>query len=277
LLGRFARDSSPEVIGALMDGMDVVRYTFVTRDIAEPYAVFVRRTLAPALHRFGLARRPGEEEGVSLIRPALVRKLGDDGKDPGILAYADSLSKRYIADHGSVDPSMAGVALDLSALRADATLFANYKKHFETAEVPADRSRFLSALGYFRDPKIVDQALRYSLEGPLRPQEIFEIPGRIGLALEYEDAPFRWITENFGTISKKIPPMYVVFLPQFASGCSVKRLETARAFFAEASHSVPGSDKELAKVSDQVKDCSGLREREGAVVAAYLSQLVGAR
>ena len=277
LLARFADDPSPEVLSALADGVDQVRRVFVTPELAEPFAVYVRQTLGPALGRLGLTRRPGEEDGVSLVRPELVHMLGDYGKDDRILAFADSLAKQYIAASGSVDPSLAGVALDLSALHADAALFAEYKRRFETARVPADRSRFLAALGFFRDPKIVEEALRYSLQGPLRPQEIFTIPNVVGLAVEYEEIPYRWMTENFGAISTKIPPMFSVFMPQFASGCSVKRLEAAKSFFAEPSRSVPGADKELAKIADQVNDCAGLREREGAVVTAYLGRLAGAR
>src|SRR5439155_18024453 len=150
LLARFADDPSPEVLSALADGVDQVRRVFVTPELAEPFAVYVRQTLGPALGRLGLTRRPGEEAGVSLVRPELVHMLGDYGKDDRILAFADSLAKPYIAASGSVDPSLAGVALDLSALHADAALFAEYKRRFETARVPADRSRFLAALGFFR-------------------------------------------------------------------------------------------------------------------------------
>ncbi|HEY3157055.1 MAG TPA: ERAP1-like C-terminal domain-containing protein, partial [Candidatus Eisenbacteria bacterium] len=219
----------------------------------------------------------GEEDGVSLVRPSLVFMLGDYGQDARVLAFADSLSKQYIAAPASVDPSLAGVALSLSALRADASLFADYKRRFETAKIPADRSRFLNALGHFRDPKLVEEVLGYSLQAPVRPQEVFTIANAVGSAIENEDLLYGWIEEHFGAISTKIPPMYVVFLAGYAGGCSVKRLEAAKAFFAGPPHAVPGTDKELAKVADQVKDCAGLREREGAVVAAYLSQSVGAR
>jgi aminopeptidase N len=277
LTGRFANDPNTQVISAVVDNVAIIRLAFVTPALAEPYAAYVRRLLGPPLEKIGLARRPGEEDGVSLLRPRLIDWLADDGRDPRILAYGDSLAKRSIASPGSVDPSLIEVALNMSALHADRTLFEDYKRRFETATVPAERSRFLGTLGHFRDPKIVEEAIRYSVEGPLRPQELFTIPGDIGGALEYQEVPFRWMTENYATIAGKVPPMFLAFMPQFASGCSMKRLEAAKAFFAEAAHTAPGTDKELAKIADQVSDCAGLREREGAVVASYLSQLVGSR
>jgi len=277
LLSRFSDDPSPEVILGLMDNLTVVRRVFVTPELADPYAAYVRRNLGPALARFGLARREGEGDGVSLLRPALIRAVAEDGKDSRVLAYADSLAKQHIASPGSVDPSLIGVALEMSALRGDEAMFQDYKKRFEQAEIPAERGRYLAALGKFRDPKIVDEAIRYSLTGPLRPQELFEIPTSLATALEYDDVPYKWMSENFGTIASKVPPMFLVYMPLMAGGCSLPRLEAAKKFFSDPAHVVPGSEKELAKVSDSVTDCAGLRQREGTVVAAYLTQQVGSR
>ncbi len=277
LIAKFADDKDPEITSALEDGVNLVRRVFVTRELADPYAVYVRRTLGPALERMGMTRQPGEADGVSLTRPGLLATLGDDGRDAKVLAFADSLAKLHIASPGSVDPSLIGVALTLSALRGDEALFQDYKKRFETAQIPAERGRYLAALGGFRDPKIVEEAIRYSLEGPLRPQEIFTIPVSLGGSIENEDVPYKWMSGNFGTIASKVPPMFMVFMPDLAGGCSLERLEAAKKFFADPAHSVEGSELELAKTEDQVKDCAGLRQREGKVVASYLTQLVGAR
>ncbi|HZI89099.1 MAG TPA: M1 family metallopeptidase [Candidatus Polarisedimenticolia bacterium] len=277
LLTRFGDDESPEVVLGVVDGLAILRRVFVTPSMANPYAAYVRKTLGPALARFGLSRRQGEPVSVSLLRPSLVAHLADDGKDAGVLAYADSLAKQHIASPGTVDPSLIGVALDLSAMNGDEALFADYRKRFETAAIPAERSRYLSTLGHFRNPKIAQEAIRYSLEGPLRPQELFDIPVKQSEAFEYEDVPYRWMSENFGTIASKLPPMYLVYMPNFAGGCSTERLEKAKVFFSDPKHQMAGYEIELAKVTDQVNDCAGLRQREGALVSAYLSQQVGSR
>jgi alanyl aminopeptidase len=277
LLTRFAGDPKPEVVSAVLDGVGIVRQTFITPDLADPYALYVRRTLGPPLQRFGIARRPLEDDGVSLVRPRLIRFLGDQGEDTRILDFADSLARASLKDPASVDPSLGGVAIDLSAIRGDQAMYDDYRHRFETAQVPAERSRYLESLAYFRNPKIVEQSLKYSIEGPLRPQEMFTIPGGLGQAYEYEELPFQWLTENYAAIMSRIPPMFAVYMPRIAGGCSSKRLETAKKFFGEASHAVPGTEKELAKVADQVNDCAGLREREGAAVSTYLNQLGGAK
>ncbi len=277
LISRFGEDTSPEVVLGLMDNMTVVRRVFVTKELTDAYAAYVRRTLGPALARFGLTRREGESDAVSLLRPSMIHMLADEGKDSKVIAFGDSLAKQHLASPGSVDPSLIGVALQVSALHGDEALFNDYKRRFEQAEIPAERGRYLGSLGFFRDPKIVDEAIRYSLTGPLRPQELFQIPTDIGYDLEYDDVPYKWMSENFGTIASKVPPMYLVYMPLLAGGCELPRLEAAKKFFSDPAHLVPGAEKELAKVADSVTDCAGLRQREGTVVATYLTQQVGMR
>ena len=85
------------------------------------------------------------------------------------------------------------------------------------------------------------------------------------------------MSENFGTIASKVPPMYLVYMPIMASGCSQERLQKAKVFFSDPAHQVSGYEMELNKVADSVNDCAGLRQREGALVSAYLTQQVGSR
>src|SRR6185295_14337098 len=73
ILPRFADDKSPEVVLCMMDGMGVVQRVFVTKQLEEPFSVYVRKNLAPAVARFGLTRKEGEGDAVSFLRPALIR------------------------------------------------------------------------------------------------------------------------------------------------------------------------------------------------------------
>ena len=272
LLLPFARDPEPEVVSAVVGALGKVKRSFVTPELEESFAAYVRRLLGPALERIGMERRAGEAEAASLLRPQLLMWLGRDGRDPVVLAQANAVAAAYLADPAKADPSVAGVALKLRALSGDRALFDEYRRRLEAATVPADRERFLTALGYFRSPELVEEALRFAITGPLRPQEMFEIPEGIGTAVAEEGRPYRFMTENYDAIRAKMPPMFVIFLTHLANGCSEERARDAGVFFSDPPHSVPGTDKELAKVAEGVKDCAALRSREGGAVASYLGR-----
>ena len=272
LLVPFAGDAEAEVVFGVIGALHKVKQAFVTPDVEEAFAGYVRKVLGPALQRIGMERRADEAEAAALLRPDLLLWLGRDGRDPAVLAQAAKVTTAYLADPASADPSIVGVALQLRALSGDRALFDEFRRRLEAAAVPADRERFLAALGYFRAPDLVDEALRFAAAGSLRPQEMFEIPEGVGTAVAYEGRPYRFVTENFEAIRAKLPPMFLVFMPHAAGGCSEERANNARAFFTEPAHSAPGIDKEMAKVAEAVKDCAALRSREGGAVAGYLGR-----
>jgi hypothetical protein len=277
LVARFGADPQPEVVAAVVDALERARIPFVTDQLSDAFAVYVRRTLGPALERIGPTIARGESEPVSLLRPRLMTWLGYFGHDERVLERGRTLADAYLKDPASIDGSLVGAALRLAALRGDSTRFNTYREHFEKATLPVDRERFLSALGAFRDSTLAAKALAYSLAGPLRPQEIMSIARAMGTLPGNEDRLFAWLTHNYAAITSRMPAAFTPFLVFFASGCSAERLEAARAFFTDPAHNTPGMDKNLARVGDQVRDCISLRQREGRAVARYLTELAAAR
>ncbi len=275
-LNHFADDSDPRVISTMLNGIAKVHDAFITPDLEDGYAAYVRKTLRPALDRFGLQTRAGEDEEVTRFRPQLIGYLGDDGRDPAVMHYGDSLAQAFMNDPGSIDPALITVSVSLAAQHGDRALYEECKHRFESASNPQERSLFLGALGNFRDSSLVADALAYSLSGPLRPNEFFYIPLGVSAIPQYADMSFDWMMAHYEQILAKMPPLFAAFLPYSAGGCSRERLAKAEAFFGDPSRKVAGTEESLAKVSDQVNDCASLREREGARVSAYLKQFVAA-
>jgi alanyl aminopeptidase len=261
------------VINSLLDGLSKVEIAFVTEELEEAYAAYLRKTLGPALNRWGLVKTAGEPEAVSFLRPRLLYRLANEGRDATLMNEAERLARDYARDPASIDPALATNALRLAAIRGAAALFDEYRQRFETTQIPADRLRYLLSLGEFRDPALVTRSLEYALDSQTRPQEVLTIPKVISDGdRKNEDLSFQWMTGNYAAIVKRIPPDVAAFLPRFADGCSYERLERAKTFFADPAHQVEGTQKELAKVADSVTNCVSLRKREGAAVAEFLKK-----
>jgi cytosol alanyl aminopeptidase len=269
VLEAFASDPDPQVVEDVVRGLSTMRATFFAEGHDAEFAPFVRRTLAPALQRFGTVKREGEPLPVTGLRPRLLETLGDAGGDEAVRAEMEHLASAYLADPAAIDPSLADVSVSLSAIRGDVAMFDRYRARFETAKVPAERLRFLSALGNFRDPALVDRALLYVFTGPLRPQEVMVIP-RAQAAIPAQRAKtFAWFTAHYDELAARIPSDFMVFMPHLADGCSIARVDAAKTFFADPKHAPPGTSEELANVVESVGDCAGLDAREGASVRSY--------
>jgi hypothetical protein len=84
------------------------------------------------------------------------------------------------------------------------------------------------------------------------------------------DETWTWFTANYDTIASRMPPLYLPFLVGVAGGCEEERIVAARAFFSDPKRNVEGTRKRLEQTEEQVRDCVGLRKREGERVASYL-------
>jgi|CXWL01.1.fsa_nt_gi alanyl aminopeptidase len=270
-LAHFADDPSPQVVDTLAGAIGGIYTTFWTPELDAAFARYLQATLGPSLTRFGLTPKPGEEEGVSLLRPDLIGWLGDRGHDATVRAYALDTAAEVLAETSAVDDEIAGAVLELAAHEGDGKLFDTLQQKFESAESSADRSRYLATMGAFRDPQIVARALDYSLRGQLRPQELSEIPRNLAQYPPQQDLVFDWMTTHYETIGQRIPPMFMAFAPYYASGCSLARLAKAETFFAQPGHDVMGTDVQLARVANGVHTCVALREREQTAVRAFLT------
>ena len=269
----FAGDPQPEVLLALLGAVSAVGANFAAEaaDLEEPFAGYVRRLLAPALARYGLNRLPREAATLSLLRPKLIETLGIRGRDPQVGAVADSLALAYGRDPSAVDPALAGAALRVAAFRGDRARLEDFCARFAAAAQPAQRAHYLDALGRFADPQAVAAVLEYVLSGPLRPQEILEVPFTLAEKVpSNRDQVLAWMQANYAAIAARIPPEDAAYLPWMADGASLSRLEAAQRFFADPAHTPAGTAKELEKVAERVHQRLDLRQREGQAVSAYL-------
>ncbi len=270
LAAAFSRHPDPDVVAALIADLGSLKMPFVTDELKEPFAAYVRRTLDPARDAFGVEPRADDTEAVKLIRPGLITWLGDDGRDPDVRAYCKDAAARYVADPTSIDVTIAGAVLGVAAGDGTPAMFKEYQAKAETTKVPAERSRYLSALGKFDDPKLQDAALDYALTDKVRPTEMYQVVGGMFDSEAGRDKLYAWITKNYDRLAGRMPPEFIAYMPYFVSGCSEQRLNAARKFFAEPGHHVDGTEANLSKVSDTITDCLNLREREGKAVAGYL-------
>jgi alanyl aminopeptidase len=84
------------------------------------------------------------------------------------------------------------------------------------------------------------------------------------------DLAFGWLRANYASVASRLRPSWLSYLPYFAGGCSIERLEAAKAFFSQPEHEVDGTQANLRKVAEEVSDCVNLRKREGASVETFL-------
>ncbi len=276
ILSQFSGDTEPEVGQSLLEGLFKVREVFVEEGDREAFAAYVQRTLSPILARIGRLPQAGEKDGVTTLRPALITWLGDDDEcvDPGLGGLAGPRLPRPPRGHSLVARRRGHPAPGRSRRRG---AVRGVSRASGLGPASGRRARWLTGLGWFRGPAVMDSALAFALHGPLRPQERSAITRALSDRKENYPKLYTWMTANYDAIIAATTPSAAAFMPFYAGGCSAERLAQAKEFFSQPAHNRPGVPQSLAQVSDGVNDCVGLREREGAPVHAFLKQVATAK
>ena len=268
ILGGFASDPDPQVLSTLLGALGNVRTTFDSAANRQHFAEYLRRTIGPALDRIGLTPKEGESERITTLRPQLLALLGTYGDDPRVKAFVREHLPKALENANAVHPTLMAFVLTSGAAEGDQALFEEYRKRFESATSPAERSRYLAALGRFRDPAIRQKARDYSFTGSVRPNERFLLWGAAETA-EERDELFQWVTANYENIMEGLPAIFAANMPFIANGCEPQRVTRAREFFAE--RKIEGTERQLMRVEEQVNECAALKAREMQAVSEYLS------
>ncbi|MBI3178349.1 MAG: M1 family metallopeptidase, partial [Deltaproteobacteria bacterium] len=119
-------------------------------------AELARWLLAPQLDELGFATGKDEPPPRAVRRAAVVMGLGDVGNDAAVLSAAEREVEREMQDPVAVEPNLAGIVVQLAALRGDAKRLARYVETYlerkKKRASPELQARYLSALACFEDP-----------------------------------------------------------------------------------------------------------------------------
>jgi len=271
-LGLFAHltnDPDPNVLSALLGDLDLIHNAFESDATHPLLSAYVRKTFGPALDRVGFEPKAGEPQTVTIVRPQLIRTLALYGDDERVWSFVRERLPKFLADPSSVHPTLASTVITLGAVHGDEALFNEYKRRFEAAVNPGERTRYVTALGRFTDPQLRSRALEYGLTEAVRANELAALWGTTSLATSKErDEFFDWVLAHFDAITKRLPPAFAGSLASAANGCEPERVAKMRQFFA--SRNLEGTGRALTRVTEQVNECAALRAREMDAVARAL-------
>jgi aminopeptidase N len=118
---------------------------------------YYQRTFGPAARRLSWTRGKDDSDERHDLRRTLVPMIAD--RDAPLAKEAAALAERWLAERKGLDADLVGSALYVYASRGDRVRFDKLRAVSKTARDRAEQQRILSAIGGFRDPALVRQAL----------------------------------------------------------------------------------------------------------------------
>ena len=235
------------------------------------YERLLRKEVAPHARTLGWRPRPGEGDDAQKLRWMLVATAARWGRDPQLLAEARELAKAWLADPSAIHPDNLYGVLSSAASSGDRALFDELMSRVRTETQPQKRQRLLAALGGFRDPQLVREALRLVLDGT------FELRDGMGLLYgslrgrETRATAYSFMKENFDTLIQRLGAAegaQLFMMPAFF--CDKASRDDAQAFLAPRAGRVDGAPLELTRALERADLCIAIWERNQADITAFL-------
>jgi aminopeptidase N/puromycin-sensitive aminopeptidase len=263
-------DHGAEVVGAALGGIDAT-YDRVAANAEERDALasWIRSTFAPQYARLA---PPAETDSANTreLRAQLFGFLGLHGKDPAIIAQAQEITARYLANPGSVDATLGQAALAVAARNGDAQLFDRLQKIYETSTNPEYQEDSLRLLAEFENPALLQRSLDYAVSGKVRNQDAV-IQFAIAMSIdENREQAWKYIQNNWDKVRAQFTTEMGAYLVRSTSSfCSADSRASVDTFFA--THKVAASDKALKHALESIDGCIELRKLQGPKLKQWLA------
>ncbi|MEO8277688.1 MAG: M1 family metallopeptidase [Thermoanaerobaculia bacterium] len=268
---RFENATSHLVIDAALDLAYSVEDNLVADGVRSNYERYLAASFGKRARAIGLAQRDGETLDDTLIRPRLERAFGTYAADAATLAEARRLTEAWLGNSSAIRPDMLGTVLGIAAAGGDVTLFDRLEAAAVKEQDRRARRQILEAIGRFRDPAAVDEALALVLSGKFDIREASTILWTLSGERVTRQRVFEWVKTSFDPLSKAMPEKWAAGLVLTSAGfCDAAQREKIAAFFGPRESKLAGGDINLAKTLDLVGICIGRREKQEAGVSSFL-------
>ena len=246
-------------------------YTRVTASAEEraALAAWIRSTFAPQYARLG---PPVETDSANTreLRAQLFGFLGFYGKYPAVLAQAQEIAAKYLANPVSVDATFGQTALAVAARNGDAQLFDQLQQIYETSTNPEFQENSLRLLAEFDNPALLQRSLDYAVSGKVRNQDAV-IQFVIALSIdENREQTWKYIQNNWDKVQAQFTTeMGAYLVGSTGSFCSANASAGVETFFS--THKVAASDKALKHALESIDGCVELRKLQEPNLKQWLA------
>ncbi len=270
LVAALKADPNAEVIANVMEGLSTIEEQLAaTPEEKAGLEAWLRRTFSPAYAKLP-PPSAGDSPNMRELRAHLFAILGYYGKDPAIIAQANTIAGEYLANPASVDPTLGQTALAIAARNGNAALFDKLQSIYETSTNPQFQIGALRMLAEFENPTLAERSLNYAVSGQVRNQDT-AIQLAIALEIPAErDLAWKFIQTHWEQVNAKLTVSMGEDLVAATGGfCSVEARDQVQSFFA--THPVPASSLSLKHAVEQIGGCVELRSLQEPNLKRWLA------
>jgi len=268
IAAKYPKEQDFTVWSDLAASMSDVMGTWAKEPVYEQLQGFMRKLMKDIYEVVGWEAKSGEHSLFPMLRPLVIGALGRNG-DAAVAAEA---KKRFEGGWKTVPADLRFAVFSIVVANGGNAEFDAVHKIYEEAEMQEEKIRVLRGLGYCKDPELIDRFLGMSIDGSVRPQDVFYIFGtlagnRFAMDKNWQFLKSNWtkILEMFAGGQFLLSRIIKSTAGAFASEEMAKDVE---AFFKE--NQPPGADRAVAQALETIRSSANWVNRDREAVKGWL-------
>lgn len=273
----FHNDSERNVLQMAVELALSPAMTLVPDNLHPNYQRYLQKNFLARARELTWTAKPGEPEETTLFRPMLLRMVSTWGNDKQLADEAKSLAEKWLADHSTVSPNLAGAILRVAAYSGDKAFADRLLATLKQEKNKQVRQVLLSGLRSFRDR----EAILVGMKALVRGEISFLEAGDLLFGGQMQDATrkmaLEFLKSNWDVIVKTMPTGggfdFGSSLPRVgATYCDVSSRDELKAFFAPRVDQFLGAPRSLDQTLEGIDLCIASKATQSASVAAFLGK-----
>ena len=268
LVSDLLKDKDPRTEGAAAGMLGWLTADQIPEDLRPNVKRFVNKVVAPRARALGWQAKASDSTGTRQLRAQLLSTMVELGDDPKLFAEADALALKWLDDPNAIEADSVDLVLGAAASRGDRKLFDRMLALFLKEKDSRRRDRLVAALGAFRDPALLKDALSLYLDPKLDPRSTISVlwgPPYNGRAA------WSFVKANFDGILARTPVETRPYLVMVTSSfCDEESRADLESFMKERSAKIMGAPRLVAQQIEGISLCIARRAAHADSLKAFL-------
>ena len=220
----------------------------------------IRAVFEPALQHLTWSPKEGETELKRQLRGDLINALGTVGEDRACQQRARELYAQYEKDPTSVERNLVPALVSIVAHTGNGADYDKFYSRFKNAQTPQEETRYLFALGAFRQPDLIDRTLQMTLSGEVRTQNAPYLMRGILLIKDAREKAWSFMKAHWEEMLRRYPDNSIPRMCEGIIGLVTPELEAdVRKFFSE--HPVRQGAKQMEQHLERLHIAVACKDR----------------
>jgi aminopeptidase N/puromycin-sensitive aminopeptidase len=261
-------DRSRLVVDFIANHLDAIAQSLVPDQMQQEYRAFIRDQFGPLAKQTGWASNANESDEQKALRASLLEILGGAG-DPEAIAAATKITQQYMKAPESVEGTIVGPALSVTAENGDTALYDQFYQGMGRARSSEQYYQYLYALTSFHQPQLAKRTLALVDAGKLRQQDYVQLFSALLAGASSREVAWDYLKAHWEGLAEKVTTFGGRGAVSALGGfCSAAMRDEVKQFFA--THRAPGAERTLEQSLERMNNCIAFKQSQGENLQKWL-------